>query len=117
MDRNNNHIYNDSDMELVQIEYDDIPIGMYSMKITLEAEVIAVDRGIGGYEFWGSKGYHTDIRKEIQSPVYIEDIELLDEDGEAVKVSQDLQNLVEQWMNANLNQIEEKIIEKAAVDC
>lgn len=104
-------------MELVQVEYDDIPIDEYSMKITLEAEVIAVDQGIGSYEFWGSKGYHTDIRREIRSPVYIEEIELLDEDGEAVEVSQELQNLVEQWMNANLNQIEEKIIEKATTDC
>ena len=104
-------------MQLVQVEYDDVMIGDLMMQITLEGEVVVVDCGIGVYEFWGSKGYHTDLRKEMNAPVYIEEVKLIDENGEPVPITDENNVLINDWLSSNLSSIEEAILEKATIDC
>ena len=57
-------------MEIIYVEYEGEELGEYSLDVDIEATVRAVDHGIGEYEFWGTKGYHTDIRPEIDD-IYI----------------------------------------------
>jgi hypothetical protein len=103
-------------MQLVSVEFED-DVGPYGMRIIMEAQVIAVDHGIGDYEFWGSKGHHTDIRQDLNLPPYVEEVELIDDDGEKVTIGDYENQLIKDWVEKNLRKIEEKILEKASIDC
>jgi len=106
-----------TDMELVSIDMEDELGPDYFIEVTMEAEVIAVDHGIGSYEYWGSKGYHTDIRLELNKPPYVEEVRLFDEDGETVEIGPEQTRLLEGWIAQNANDIEDRILEKASIDC
>lgn len=103
-------------MQLVSVEFED-DVGPYGMLIIMEAQVIAVDHGIGNYEFWGSKGYHTDIRPSLNLPPYVEEVELIDDNGEKVTVGDYENQLIKDWVEKNHSKIEEAILEKATIDC
>tara|TARA_R110002073_G_scaffold322903_2_gene499745 strand:- start:1010 stop:1321 length:312 start_codon:yes stop_codon:yes gene_type:complete len=103
-------------MDIVTVEFED-ELGEYNLVIVMEAEIIAVDHGIGPYEYWGSKGYHTDIRKELQDSPYIEEVTLINDDGNEVKLGKEEHILISQWVNQNSNKIEEELLEKATIDC
>lgn len=103
-------------MDIVSVEFED-ELGEYNLVIVMEAEIIAVDHGIGPYEYWGSKGYHTDIRKELQDSPYIEEVTLINDDGNEVKLGKKEHILISQWVNQNSNKIEEELLEKATIDC
>tara|TARA_R110002074_G_scaffold104413_1_gene225432 strand:+ start:5665 stop:5976 length:312 start_codon:yes stop_codon:yes gene_type:complete len=103
-------------MDIVSVEFED-ELGEYNLVIVMEAEIIAVDHGIGPYEYWGSKGYHTDIRKELQDSPYIEEVTLINDDGNEVKLGKEEHILISQWVNQNSNKIEEELLEKATIDC
>ena len=112
----NSNFNNTIVMEIVNVEFEDA-LGDYNLVIVMEAEVIAVDHGIGDYEYWGSKGYHTDIRKELQDSPYIEDVKLINYDGEEVKLREKEHTLISRWVNQNSSKIEDKILDKAIIDC
>ena len=103
-------------MDIVSVEFED-ELGEYNLVIVMEAEIIAVDHGIGPYEYWGSKGYHTDIRKELQDSPYIEEVTLINDDGNEVKLGKEEHILISQWVNQNSNKIEDELLEKATIDC
>lgn len=103
-------------MQLVSVEFED-DVGPYGMRIIMEAQVVAVDYGIGDYEFWGSKGHHTDIRQDLNMPPYVEKVELIDDDGEQVTIGDYENQLIKDWVEKNLRKIEDEILEKASIDC
>ena len=103
-------------MELVSQEFEG-DIGDYGLFIVMEARVVAVDNGIGDYEFWGTRGYHTDIVKELESAPYIEEVTLIDEDSNQIKIGEEETILIDQWIKQNSSMIEEKLLEKAIIDC
>ena len=114
---NDNSTFNtDIIMDIVTAEFEG-EIGEYVIQIVLEAEVIAVDHGIGPYEYWGSKGYHTDIRKELQNSPYIEEVTLINEDGDEITIGEKENALISQWVNQNSDKIEDELLEKATIDC
>ncbi len=103
-------------MELVSEEFEG-DVGDYGLSIVMEARVVAVDNGIGDYEFWGTKGYHTDIVKELESAPYIEEVTLIDEDSNQIKIGEEETILIDQWIKQNSSVIEERLLEKATIDC
>ena len=103
-------------MEFVSIELEDEVGSDYSIRMVVQAEVICVDYGVGWHEFWGSKGYHEDIRKDLNSTPTIEEVELFDEDCEPVEIGPDEQRLIDGWFKLNSSRIEEKLLEKAYED-
>jgi len=103
-------------MQLVSVEFED-DIGPYGMRIVMEAQVIAVDHGIGTYEFWGSKGYHTDIRPDLNLPPYVEEVELIDDNGDQVTIGDYENLLIKKWVEKNHSKIERAILENATIDC
>ena len=103
-------------MQLVSVEFED-DVGPYGMRIIMEAQVVAVDHGIGDYEFWGSKGYHTDIRPDLNAPPYVEEVELIDDNGDQVTVGDNESLLIKEWVEKNHGKIEDAILEKATIDC
>ena len=116
LDRDDYNFYTTLVMELVSAEFEG-DIGDYGLSIVMEARVIAVDNGIGDYEFWGTRGYHTDIVKELESSPYIEEVTLIDEDGNDVEITEEEKTLIDQWIKQNSSVIEEKILEAATIDC
>jgi len=115
--RNSSNTIIPIDMELVSVEMEDELGPDYFIRIVMEAEVIAVDHGIGDYEFWGSKGYHTDIRSELNGSPYVEELEIMNEDGEIVEVGPEERRMVDGWIALNASEIEDKLLEKASEDC
>tara|TARA_R110002096_G_scaffold17045_1_gene58749 strand:+ start:2150 stop:2518 length:369 start_codon:yes stop_codon:yes gene_type:complete len=114
--RNNYNLYITLDMELVNEEFEG-DIGDYALSIVMEARVVAVDNGIGDYEFWGTRGYHTDIVKELESAPYIEEMTLIDEDSNQIEIGEEEKNLIDKWITQNSSRIEETLLEKAIIDC
>ena len=114
--RNNYNLYITLDMEIVSEEFEG-DIGDYALFIVMEARVVAVDNGIGDYEFWGTRGYHTDIVKELESDPYIEEMTLIDEDSNQVEIGEEEKNLIDKWITQNSSIIEETLLEKATIDC
>tara|TARA_R110002153_G_C13032500_1_gene468882 strand:+ start:214 stop:564 length:351 start_codon:yes stop_codon:yes gene_type:complete len=114
--RDNYNLYITLDMELVNEEFEG-DIGDYALSIVMEARVVAVDNGIGDYEFWGTKGYHTDIVKELESAPYIEEMTLIDEDSNQIEIGEEEKNLIDKWITQNSSIIEETLLEKAIIDC
>jgi len=103
-------------MQLVSVEFED-DIGPYGMRIIMEGEVVAVDHGIGHYECWGSKGYDTDIRKDLKRAAYVDKVELIDDNGEQVTIGTYENTLISEWVHKNYSKIEDAILEKATIDC
>ena len=103
-------------MEVIYVEYEGEELGEYSLDVDIEATVRAVDHGIGEYEFWGTKGYHTDIRPEIDD-VYILNVKVYDEDSNEVEITKSIETLVEKWIANNSSKVEEDILAKAKIDC
>ena len=114
--RDNYNLYITLDMELVSEEFEG-DIGDYALFIVMEARVVAVDNGIGDYEFWGTRGYHTDIVKELESAPYIEEMTLIDEDSNQIEIGEEEKNLIDKWITQNSSIIEETLLEKATIDC
>ena len=50
------------------------------IEIEVQAKVAWSDEGIGAYEFWGSTGYHSDYRPEIQE-MHMLKWQVFDEEG------------------------------------
>ena len=114
--RDNYNLYITLGMELVSEEFEG-DIGDYALFIVMEARVVAVDNGIGDYEFWGTRGYHTDIVKELESAPYIEEMTLIDEDSNQIEIGEEEKNLIDKWITQNSSIIEETLLEKATIDC
>lgn len=104
-------------MEIISIDYYSEELGTdYGMDIEIEANVCAVDHGIGEYEFWGTKGYHTDVRPEVND-IYVSSLIIYDENSKSVEVTKEIEKLVDKWIVANSTRIEDAILEKAKIDC
>jgi len=103
-------------MEVIYVEYEGEELGEYSLDVDIEATVRAVDHGIGEYEFWGTKGYHTDIRPEIDD-INILNVKVYDEDSNEVEITKSIETLVEKWIANNSSKVEENILAKAKIDC
>jgi hypothetical protein len=103
-------------MEVIYVEYEGEELGEYSLDVDIEATVRAVDHGIGEYEFWGTKGYHTDIRPEIDD-INILNVKVYDEDSNEVEITKSIETLVEKWIANNSSKVEEDILAKAKIDC
>jgi len=103
-------------MEIIYVEYEGEELGEYSLDVDIEATVRAVDHGIGEYEFWGTKGYHTDIRPEIDD-IYILNVKVYDEDSNEVEITKSIETLVEKWIANNSSKVEEDILAQAKIDC
>jgi len=99
-------------MEIVYLDYEGLELGIdYSMDIEIEAAVVFVDHGIGEYEFWGTKGYHTDVRPEVDM-LHITNSTVYDEDLKEVEETEEIQKLVERWLSENSQKIDEDILDK-----
>ena len=104
-------------MEVISIDYYSEELGAdYGMDIEIEANVCAVDHGIGEYDFWGTKGYHTDVRPEVNE-IYVSSLTIYDENSKSVEVTKEIEKLVDKWIVANSTRIEDAILEKAKIDC
>lgn len=103
-------------MEIISVNYQSKELGEYGMDIELEANVYAVDHGIGEYDFWGTKGYHTDIRPEVND-IYITSLTVYNEDSDPVEITEEIERLVDKWVRDNSSKIEEDILNKAVGDC
>jgi len=103
---------NKLEMEIVYLDYEGLELGIdYSMDIEIEAAVVFVDHGIGEYEFWGTKGYHTDMRPEVDM-LHITNSTVYDEDLKEVEETEEIQKLVERWLSENSQKIDEDILDK-----
>ena len=104
-------------MEVISVNYYSEELGTeYGMDIEIEANVCAVDHGIGEYDFWGTKGYHTDVRPEVND-IYVTSLAVYNEDSKPVEITREIEKLVNRWMLDNSSKIEEDILEKAVGDC
>jgi len=108
---------NELEMEIVYLDYEGIELGMdYTMDVEIEAAVVFIDHGIGEYEFWGTKGYHTDVRPEVDT-LHVVNLTIYDEDSNKVEPNEEITKLVEKWVFDNTSKIGDDILEKVQRDC
>lgn len=94
------------------VSYEDVEIQDYTVNLEVESSLITVDHGIGHYEFWGSTGYHEDIRVETDGALEYTIEAVYNEDGDEIDVTPNVKQLVNEWINNNDEQIRERIIEE-----
>lgn len=108
---------NKLEMEIVYLDYEGVELGAdYSMDIEIEATVVFVDHGIGEYEFWGTKGYHTDVRPEVDA-LHITKSSIYDEELKEVEQTKEVGKLIDRWISDNSQKIDEDILNQVKGDC
>lgn len=99
-------------MDNISIIIDNEPIGSYFMDIEITGKVITVDYGIGHYEFWGSAGYHTDERCDIDGKLEMSITQIWDEDDNPInQITPEILKLATEWLNSNDEKIKTKMLE------
>jgi hypothetical protein len=100
-------------MKINTKEYFSIEIGDYSCDITLKATVIATDEGIGHYEFWGSPGYHSDIRLSVDGKITLSSIEAVwGEDCELIEPDELIIFSINEWIDDNYEKLCDEFVEQ-----